>query len=52
MHTYPLVPQAKAGIGAWLHFDNEESLHQTHGYRTPWQFYEMVPVSRTDLRLK
>ena len=40
LHAYPSVPQAKAGIGAWLHFYNEERLHQTHGYRTPRQVYE------------
>jgi putative transposase len=40
LHAYTSVPQAKAGIGAWLHFYNEERLHQTHGYRTPRQVYE------------
>lgn len=40
LHAYSSVPQAKAGIGAWLHFYNEERLHQTHGYRTPRQVYE------------
>jgi putative transposase len=30
----------KSGIGAWLHFYNEERLHQTHDYRTPRQVYE------------
>ena len=34
------VAQARAGIGAWLHFYNEERLHQAHGYRTPRQIYE------------
>lgn len=40
LHAYASVPQAKAGIGAWLHFYNEERLHQAHGYRTPRQVYE------------
>ena len=31
---------AKAGIGAWLIFYNEERQHQSHGYRTPRQVYE------------
>ncbi len=41
LHAYASVPEAKAGIGAWLHFYNEERLHQAHGYRTPRQIYEM-----------
>src|SRR4051795_6730330 len=40
LHAYASVPEAKAGIGAWLHFYNEERLHQAHGYRTPRQIYE------------
>jgi len=40
LHAYTSVGEAKAGIGAWLHFYNEERLHQTHGYRTPRQIYE------------
>src|SRR3954447_5816673 len=40
LHAYASVAQARAGIGAWLHFYNEERLHQAHGYRTPRQIYE------------
>src|SRR5687767_396737 len=40
LHAYASVAEAKAGIGAWLHFYNEERLHQAHGYRTPRQIYE------------
>jgi putative transposase len=40
LHAYTSVTEAKAGIGAWLTFYNEERLHQTHGYRTPRQVYE------------
>jgi putative transposase len=40
LHAYASVPEAKAGIGEWLHFYNEERLHQAHGYRTPRQIYE------------
>ena len=40
LHAYTSVPEAKAGIGAWLHFYNEERLHQTHGDRTPRQVHE------------
>ena len=40
LHAYASVAQARAGIGAWLHFYNKERLHQAHGYRTPRQIYE------------
>jgi putative transposase len=40
LHAYASVPEARAGIAAWLHFYNEERLHQAHGYRTPRQIYE------------
>src|SRR3954464_14152871 len=40
LHAYASVAQARAGIGAWLHFYNEERLHQAHGYRTPRQIYQ------------
>ena len=34
------VSEAKAGIGTWLRFYNEERQHQSLGYRTPRQIYE------------
>ncbi len=34
------VAEAKAGIGSWLGFYNEERQHQSLGYRTPRQAYE------------
>jgi putative transposase len=40
LHAYASVPEARAGIGDWLHFYNEERLHQAHGYRTPRQIYQ------------
>ena len=40
LHAYASVAEARAGIGAWLHFYNEERLHQAHGYRTPRQIYD------------
>ena len=40
MHAYANVAEAKAGIGSWLRFYNEERQHQSHGYRTPRQIYE------------
>ena len=41
MHAYASIAEAKAGLGAWLNFYNEERLHQAHGYRTPRQIYEL-----------
>jgi putative transposase len=40
LHAYASVAEAKAGIGAWLRFYNEERQHQSLGYRTPRQIYE------------
>jgi len=40
LHAYGSVAAAKAGIGAWLVFYNEERQHRSHGYRTPRQIYE------------
>jgi putative transposase len=40
LHAYATVAEAKAGIGAWLRFYNEERQHQSLGYRTPRQIYE------------
>jgi len=40
LHAYASVAEAKAGIGAWLSFYNEERQHQSLGYRTPRQIYE------------
>src|SRR5438128_9237256 len=39
LHAYASVAEAKAGIGAWLSFYNEERQHQSLGYRTPRQIY-------------
>jgi putative transposase len=40
LHAYTSVAEAKAGIGAWLSFYNEERQHQNLGYRTPRQIYQ------------
>jgi len=40
LHAYTSVAEAKAGIGAWLSFYNEQRQHQSLGYRTPRQIYE------------
>ena len=40
LNAYASVSEAKAGIGAWLDFYNEERQHQSLGYRTPRQIYQ------------
>ena len=40
LNAYASVAEAKAGIGSWLDFYNEERQHQSLGYRTPRQVYE------------
>ena len=40
LKAYATVAEAKAGIGSWLGFYNEERPHQSLGYRTPRQAYE------------
>ena len=40
LNAYASVAEAKAGIGAWLDFYNEERQHQSLGYRTPRQIYQ------------
>jgi putative transposase len=40
LNAYASVAEAKAGIGSWLSFYNQERQHQSLGYRTPRQAYE------------
>ena len=40
LNAYASFAEAKAGIGSWLGFYNEERQHQSLGYRTPRQAYE------------
>jgi hypothetical protein len=40
LNAYATVAEAKAGIGTWLSFYNNERQHQSLGYRTPQQIYE------------
>ena len=40
LNAYDSVAEAKAGIGSWLGFYNQERQHQSLGYRTPRQAYE------------
>ena len=39
LKDYRLVPEARAGIGRWFRFYNEERPHQGLGYRTPASVY-------------
>jgi putative transposase len=40
LNAYTSVAEAKAGIGAWLNFYNDERQHQSLGYRPPRQIYD------------
>src|SRR6478736_4911378 len=40
LKAYATVAEAKAGIGAWISFYNDERQHQSLGYRTPRQIYQ------------
>ena len=40
LKDYQRVPEARAGVGAYLCFYNEERPHQTLGYRTPQEVFE------------
>ena len=40
LHEYELVPEARAGIGNWFQFYNQERRHQSLGYRTPEALYK------------
>jgi putative transposase len=40
LHAYAGIAEAKAGIGSWFRFYNEERQHQSLGYCTPRQIYE------------
>lgn len=39
LKAYATVAEAKAGIGSWIGFYNEERLHQALGYRTPIEVF-------------
>src|SRR5256884_2319901 len=41
LNAYASVAEAKAGIGAWLDFYNEERQHQSPRYRAPRPIYEV-----------
>jgi putative transposase len=39
LRDYELVPEARAGIGNWFQFYNQQRPHQSLGYRTPAELY-------------
>ena len=39
LRDYGLVPEARAGIGNWFRFYNQQRPHQSLGYRTPAKLY-------------
>ncbi len=39
LHAYPSMAEAHRGIGHYLRFYNQERLHQSLDYRTPWAVY-------------
>ena len=46
LKAYETVADARAGIGAYLRFYNDERLHQTLGYRTPRELFEAGRLNR------
>ena len=39
LRGYETVPALEAGLGGYFPFYNEERLHQSLDYRTPWEVY-------------
>lgn len=46
-NCYDTVIQAKAGIGRWIEFYNNERLHQAHNYKTPKEIYAPAATDTT-----
>ncbi len=43
LHVYDTVAEARAGIGRYFGFYNDERPHQSLGYRTPAAFFDAAP---------
>ena len=39
LKAYASIAEARAGIGAWINFYNDERLHQSLGYKTPAEIF-------------
>jgi putative transposase len=42
LHAYGNVTEARAGIGRYLNFYNDERPHQALGYQTPAAFHQTM----------
>lgn len=51
LKAYATVAEAKAGIGSWIGFYNDERLHQALGYRTPAEIHAGT-VGAEDMALR
>ena len=40
LRGYEAVPELERGLGRYFVFYNQERLHQSLDYQTPWQVYE------------
>jgi len=54
LKAYEGVGEARAGLGAYLDFYNEERPHQSLGYQTPCQVFEAgnIPMDNVDTELE
>ncbi len=54
LKAYEGVGEAKAGLGAYLGFYNDERLHQSLEYQTPCQVFEAanIPLENADTELE
>ena len=41
LKAYASIAEARAGIGAWINFYNDERLHQSLEYKTPVEIFNM-----------
>lgn len=40
LKEYPSVSDCRRALGEYFEYYNYDRLHQTHGYRTPWEVYQ------------
>ena len=39
LHQYRMVPEARRSLERYFHFYNTERIHETLGYRTPYEIH-------------